>query len=431
MSVVMRQPLRSGGAADTQAVAEPRRASAGTPRLSAPAVDAACLRAIARALDGVPVRIVLWSGAFAGAGAVPVATVRINDRATLVQLAMDPDVAFGEGYRAGRIEVDGDLVGMLAAIVRKQVGAGRRSPALVRALRAARNTLARARRNVAHHYDLGNDFYRLWLDREMVYTCAYFPTPEASLEEAQIAKMDLVARKLVLRPGEVVFEAGCGWGALALHLARHYGVRVRAWNVSHEQVGWARERTAREGLSDRVEFVEDDYRHMTGRCDAFVSVGMLEHVGRPHYAALADTIDRTLDRTGGRGLLHFIGRNAPAPTGRWIARRIFPGTHIPSLGEAVTGVLEPHTLAVVDVENLQPHYARTLAHWLSRFRAVEDEVTRRFGEPFTRMWRLYLAEAQAGFLGGNLQLFQVTFARPTRPALRWTRAELYGEAPTQ
>ena len=140
-----------------------------------------------------------------------------------------------------------------------------------------------SRENIQHHYDIGNDFYRLWLDEQLVYTCAYFPDPSASLEEAQIAKMDHVCRKLELRPGERVIEAGCGWGALALHMARHYGVQVRAYNISRSQLAYARERARTEGLADRVELIEGDYREISGGCDVFVSVGMLEHVGRGHY----------------------------------------------------------------------------------------------------------------------------------------------------
>src|SRR5262249_41376116 len=155
--------------------------------------------------------------------------------------------------------------------------------------------------------DLGNDFYRLWLDREMVYTCAYFPTPDATLEQAQIAKMDLVCRKLHLEAGDRVIEAGCGWGALALFMARHYGVSVRAFNISSDQIAYARIRARDEGLADRVEFIEDDYRNVRGECDAFVSVGMLEHVGLRDFPTLGGVIDRSLTENG-RGLLHFIGR---------------------------------------------------------------------------------------------------------------------------
>src|SRR4029450_12648517 len=162
-----------------------------------------------------------------------------------------------------------------------------------------------------------------WLDRELVYTCAYFERLEMSLDDAQRAKLDLVCRKLQLQPGETVVEAGCGWGALALHMARHYDVRVTAFNVSREQIKYARARPAREGLTERVAFIDDDYRNVTGEFDAFVSVGMLEHVGVHHFRSVADVLRRSLRRDRGRGLLHFIGRDGSLPLNAWIRRRIF------------------------------------------------------------------------------------------------------------
>jgi cyclopropane-fatty-acyl-phospholipid synthase len=275
---------------------------------------------------------------------------------------------------------------------------------------------------VHRHYDLGNDFYRLWLDERMVYTCAYFPTPDAGLEEAQVAKMDLVCRKLALRPGETVVEAGCGWGALALHMAEHHGVTVKAYNVSREQVRFARERARARGLEGRVQFVEDDYRAIRGEYDAFVSVGMLEHVGRANYPALGAVIDRTL-KPFGRGLLHFIGRDQPRPLNAWIRKRIFPGAYPPTLDEALGGVLVPAGLTVTDVENLRLHYAKTLSHWRSRFERAMREVAGRFGETFARGWRLYLAGSEAAFTTGWLQLFQVVFTRPGIADVPWTREE--------
>ena len=220
------------------------------------------------------------------------------------------------------------------------------------------NSLRAARDNVHHHYDLGNSFYQQWLDQELVYTCAYFERPEMSLDEAQRAKLDLVCRKLQLRPGDTVVEAGCGWGALALFMARHYGVRVKAFNVSTEQLAFARDRAAREGLTDRVEFIDDDYRNVRGTYDVFVSIGMLEHVGLAHLHTLADVLGRTLRRDGGRGLLHFIGRDTPCPLNPWIRRRIFPGAYTPTLAEVTRRVLEPAGMSVVDVENLRLHYAQ-------------------------------------------------------------------------
>jgi cyclopropane-fatty-acyl-phospholipid synthase len=279
-----------------------------------------------------------------------------------------------------------------------------------------------ARENIHRHYDLGNDFYRLWLDDELLYTCAYFPRPDVTLEAAQAAKMRLICRKLRLQPGETVIEAGCGWGALALFMAREFGVTVHAYNISHEQVCYARDRAAREGLQDRVTFIEDDYRAIDGQCDAFVSVGMLEHVGPKHYATLGGVIDRVL-APGGRGLLHFIGRDRPRALNPWIRRRIFPGAYPPTLAEAVGGVLQPFDLTVIDVENLRLHYARTLDHWLDRFEQAADRIRAMFDDRFVRAWRLYLAGSRAAFVTGWMQLFQVTFTRHGETAVPWTRAE--------
>jgi cyclopropane-fatty-acyl-phospholipid synthase len=232
--------------------------------------------------------------------------------------------------------------------------------------------------------------------------------------------MDRVCRKLALRPGERVVEAGCGWGGLALHMAREFGVTVRAFNVSSEQIAYARERARAEGLDDRVEFVEDDYRNVRGQYDAFVSIGMLEHVGAAHYPALGAVIARSLtDR--GRGLLHFIGRNRPSPLNPWIRKRIFPGAYPPALSEVCEHVLAPWDLSVTDVENLRLHYVATLDRWRSRFESAAGDVTAMFDDTFVRAWRLYLAGSQAAFATGSMQLFQVVFARGGSNAIPWTR----------
>jgi len=316
----------------------------------------------------------------------------------------------------GAVEVRGDLVAMLEAVYRAWPVTTHRESWL----RKGANTLRAARENVHSHYDLGNDFYRLWLDRQMLYTCAYFPTADAALEDAQIAKMDLVCRKLRLRPGDRVFEAGCGWGALALHMAKHYGVHVRAFNISPSQIAFARERAAREGLTGRAEFIEDDYRNISGACDAFVSVGMLEHVGLPDFPALGDVINRTLVKDG-RGLLHFIGRNRPSPLNPWIRRRIFPGAYPPTLREVSEHVLEPHDLSVTDIENIRLHYAKTIDHWLHRFEASAGAIAGMFDDTFVRAWRMYLAGSRAAFTTGSMQLFQVVFARGASSAIPWIR----------
>jgi cyclopropane-fatty-acyl-phospholipid synthase len=380
---------------------------------------------VARHLQGAAVRLRLWDGTSVGPDN-PVGTIEISDRATLLGLARDPDTTFGDAFMQGRLDVQGDLLALLENTFRAQQQAGPRS-SWVRALLEKSNTLARARVNIHHHYDIGNDFYALWLDRDMLYTCAYFPREDATLEEAQRAKMEHVCRKLRLRPGEQVIEAGCGWGALALYMASHYGARVRAFNISSEQIQFARRRARDAGLSDRVEFIEDDYRHVRGTCDAFVSVGMLEHVGLAHYPDLGAVMHRVLPPGRGRGLLHFIGRNRALPLNPWISKRIFPGAYPPTLAEVCDYVLGPWDFSVLDVENLRLHYARTLEEWLVRFERAVDRVVIMFDEAFARAWRLYLAGSTASFRAGSLQLFQVTFARGSDNDVPWTRTHLYGE----
>jgi cyclopropane-fatty-acyl-phospholipid synthase len=235
--------------------------------------------------------------------------------------------------------------------------------------------------------------------------------------------MDHVCRKVQLRPGDKVVDAGCGWGALALHMAKHYGVTVRAFNISHEQILFAREQARREGLDRQVEFIEDDYRNISGQWDAFVSVGMLEHVGKDHYQDLGRVIHRTIGDSG-RGLVHFIGRNFPHAFSPWIRKRIFPGAYAPALSE-VSVLFEPWNFSVLDVENLRMHYAKTLEHWLSRFEKSVDRVSQMFGPEFVRAWRLYLAGSIAAFRVGSLQLFQILFAGENCQQVPLTRAHLY------
>ena len=384
---------------------------------------------LARA-GGAPIRILLWDGTEGVLpGVAPLGTVVIKDPWILVKLFLNPELYFGQGYEAGRIEVEGNLVDMLTAVYDSM--SRRAYPGWHHALisfwqdRAQANSNRGSRRNIHRHYDLGNDFYKLWLDRQLLYTCAYFPRPNDGLEEAQIAKMHYVCRKVRLQPGETVVEAGCGWGALALHMAKFYGAVVKAFNISHEQIIYAREWARREGLADRVEFIEDDYRNISGKFDVFMSVGMLEHVGPDHYKELGEVIHRSLPASG-RGFLHFIGRNRPGHLNAWIRRRVFPGAHPPTLRE-VMRVFERHNFSVLDVENLRLHYARTLEHWLERFEKSSDRVRSLFGEEFVRIWRLYLAGSVAAFQAGTLQLFQIAFARATNNSLSWTRNHLYAE----
>lgn len=389
------------------------------------------MRALMRLAGRPSFEVRLWDDRpvlTSAAGDAEAPTLRVRSRQALWKLLQDAELHFGDLYGIGQVEVEGDLVQFLERLYTSQRAAGRSALGRLAALftrgRRQLNSVTNARDHIRHHYDLGNDFYRLWLDREaMQYTCAYFPRPEFSIEQAQQAKLHHICRKLRLRPGLRVAEAGCGWGGLARFMAREYGVSVKAYNISHEQVSYARQQALKEGVAERVEYVEDDYRNLEGEFDVFVSVGMLEHVGPEHYVDLGKVIDRCL-LPHGMGLIHTIGRNQPALMNAWIERRIFPGAHPPSLWE-MAPIFQPHGFSVLDVENLRLHYARTLRLWMDRFDENADTIRAMYDAAFVRAWRLYLAGSVAAFTTGALQLFQVLFARPQLNDLPWSRSHLY------
>ncbi len=390
-------------------------------------IEAYLLRRLLRSFGDPPLEFELrWSGERVSAGGVAPLGVRIADRHTMFGLLRDPQVYFGDAYSAGKIEVQGDLVKFMRMLFQIYASPEPRSLAAQIAARLhfdRRNGLDEARDNIHRHYDLGNDFYSLWLGESMAYTCGYYPRQQATLEEAQIAKMDHVCRKLRLNAADTVIEAGCGWGSLALHIARCYGAKVRAFNISKEQIEFARRRAFEQGLDGQVEFIEDDYRNIQGSCTAFVSVGMLEHVGPANYPELGRLVRRIMTADG-RGLIHSIGRNQPGELQPWIERRIFPGACPPSIGEMMQ-IFEPASLSVLDVENIRLHYARTLRDWLERYEKAVDIVRAMFNECFVRMWRLYLAGSIAAFETGTLQLFQVLFTTQENNAIPWTREYMY------
>ncbi len=377
------------------------------------------------------IEVQLWDETrFKAATESPTATLEFKNRAAFYSVLRNREVGFGDRYSDGSVEVHGDLLEFLCEVYlaqRRAAQEARWQHRLIHGLtrkKARANTLAGSKSNIHHHYDLGNEFYSLWLDREaMQYTCAYFARPDYSIEQAQIAKMDHVCRKLMLKPGQTVVEAGCGWGGLARYMARTYGVKVKSYNISHQQIVYATERAQAEGLSDQVQYVEDDYRNIDGQFDVFVSIGMLEHVGKQNYRELGAVIDRCLSENG-LALVHSIGRNVPDLMSEWIEKRIFPGAYPPTIREMMD-IVEPFDFSVLDIENLRLHYAETLRHWLARFDENEDTVRNMFDERFVRAWRLYLAGSIAAFLVGSLQLFQMVFARGRDNSIAMTREHLY------
>jgi cyclopropane-fatty-acyl-phospholipid synthase len=390
------------------------------------ALDRWLVKQITTKLGPSPVRIMLWDEADVPPrdGGVH---LRILDRKALWQLIVNPDLHFGDLYSAGRVQVRGELLTLLLEAYRYTTEHTAVGQLLARGRKLAPD-LSDSKRNIHHHYDLGNDFYKLWLDREALqYTCAYYAEPSMTIEQAQQAKMHHVCRKLQLKADERVVEAGGGWGGFALFMAKNYGVRVRSFNISKEQIAHSRAWAKELGLDGRVEFIEDDYRNLTGTYDAFVSIGMLEHVGKGNYTGLGALMKRALTPEG-RGLVHSIGRDSPAPMNAWIDKRIFPGAYPPTLREMMD-MFEPNQLSVLDVENIRLHYAKTLEGWLQRYEENVEAVRAMFDETFVRAWRLYLVGSIAAFLAGKLQLFQVLYAHTGAKNVPWTRAHVYRDHP--
>jgi cyclopropane-fatty-acyl-phospholipid synthase len=344
--------------------------------------------------------------------------IRIADRGAARAIARNPALGFGEMYMAGRLIVEqGDLRSLLDLIgfnirweKENPVRAALWRPLRMAAAWDAWNWKRRARRNVAHHYDLDDRFYALFLDRERQYSCAYFSDDARDLDSAQAAKMERIAAKLRLAPGQRVLDIGCGWGGLALHLARTADVEVLGITLSEAQLRHARARAAAEGLDRRARFELLDWREVEGRFDRIVSVGMFEHVGPPHYRAFLERC-RALMTEDGLMLLHTIGRaDGPGATDPWLAKYIFPGGHVPALSQIVPAI-ERSWLWLTDLEILRGHYARTLDAWYDRVQAAQGEIVALYDERFFRMWSFYLAGGIAAFRHGGHVVFQLQLAR--------------------
>ena len=357
--------------------------------------------------------------AYYGSTAGPQAALRLRDANTVRRVALDPGLRFGEAYMdGGLIPVGGTIYDVLDVLL-LNIGRRHSHPIMdaweqlrswTRVLRQ-RNQPVRARRNVSHHYDLDERLYRLFLDQDMQYSCAYFAHDGVSLEQAQTAKKHHIAAKLDLRrPGLSVLDIGCGWGGMALTLARDYGAVVTGITLSDEQLRVCRQRAQEAGLADRVRFELRDYRDVAAPFDRVVSVGMLEHVGIAHYRGYFDTVRRCL-APDGVALIHTIGRSeGPGHTAQWLAKYIFPGGYSPALSE-----LAPHFegsgLVLTDLEVLRLHYAKTIRLWRERFSRNRDVIASIYDERFCRMFEFYLAGAELTFRHEGHVNFQLQFSR--------------------
>jgi cyclopropane-fatty-acyl-phospholipid synthase len=386
---------------------------------------------------GAPVRIRFWDGSCSGVEH-SAGEVHVRSPAALRRILWAPgELGLGRAFVEGDVDLDGDVVALLAELEHAATGHRPGARGLVRAVRAAhrvgalgappppppeearprgrRHSLRRDRAAVRHHYDVGNDFYRLVLGPTMAYSCARFERPDSGLDEAQVSKFDLVCRKLGLdrEPGLGLLDVGCGWGSLAIHAARAYGARVLGVTISPEQVELARRRVAEAGLEDLVEIRLQDYRELDeAPVDAVSSIGMFEHVGSSRMAEYFGVLHAHL-RPGGRLLNHAISSVGGSRLGprSFVGRYVFPDGELIDVGQVVLA-MERAGLEVRDVESLREHYARTLRAWVGNLEANWSRASALVGERRARVWRLYMAASAVGFDDGGISVHQTLGVRP-------------------
>jgi len=354
-----------------------------------------------------------------GDGREPIIKISFHDRITPWKLLISPSMGLGEGYMDGRITIDNATIyDFLELATRNMRRLGNDMPfgiALENAAKLFRffqqfNIAGRSKQNVAHHYDLSPTLFELFLDRDRQYSCAYFDTLDDDIDTAQDNKKRHLAAKLLLADGQRVLDIGCGWGGLALYIARRFNSQVTGITLSEEQYVAANQRALGEHLAGRASFDLRDYRAQTGQFDRIVSVGMFEHVGVPFYSTYFNKVHELL-KDDGVALLHTIGRSGPPNvTDPWIRKYIFPGGYIPALSE-VSPAIERAGLTITDIEFIGPHYAETLRAWSNRFQANRDKVKALYDERFCRMWEFYLAGSEVSFRHMGMTLFQIQMVK--------------------
>lgn len=348
--------------------------------------------------------------------AAPKVTIKITDNSFFSKFLLQPSMTLGEFYMQKKLLIENGSIYELLELL--DMNRHNLSTKFSRNLRTALlpitrriqqyNTIRNSRKNVEHHYDLSSEFYRLWLDSDMQYSCAYFKPGNEDLEQAQLDKKEHIAKKLLLKPGQKILDIGCGWGGMALYLAKNFDVEVTGLTLSLEQLRIARERAKIAGLQDKVHFILRDYREEKNHYDRIVSVGMFEHVGVNHYPEFFAAINRLL-KDDGVMLLHSIGRaDGPGTTDAWIRKYIFPGGYVPALSE-VMKIIEQNSLWTTDIEVLRLHYAKTLNHWRHRFLAKLNQV--QYDEEFRRMWEFYLAASELEFIYDRTMVMQIQLAK--------------------
>ncbi|HBA53782.1 SAM-dependent methyltransferase [Syntrophorhabdus aromaticivorans] len=386
------------------------------------------LRSLNTSMPNIPFIVRFWDGDVWTFGEnIPSFTLIFKRKEAVKNILAKGTLGFGEEYAAGHIDVEGDFrqlvrLGVDSCVRGMKLSLGAKTAALFHHL-ASLNTLGKSPKNIAHHYDLGNDFYKQYLDESMTYSCAYFRSTEDTLEDAQKQKYEHICRKLQLKEGEALVDIGCGWGGMLLYAARHYGIKGVGCTLSPHQADYAKQKVAEEGLTGNITILREDYRSIAGRFDKLVSIGMFEHVGKSFIPTFMEKM-RALLKPGGIGLLHTIGKECRTGQDPWTMKHIFPGGHIPIL-DYVIRTMGKKGLVPVDIENLRLHYAATLDEWARRFELKTEKIERMFDSRLVRTWRMFLCGSAAAFRWADLRLYQILFTNGLNNSLPLTREYLY------
>jgi cyclopropane-fatty-acyl-phospholipid synthase len=386
------------------------------------------LRTLSNNLSEIPFEVRFWNGEAErfGEGA-PSFVIIFRHEGAVKHIFARGSMGFAEEYVAGNIDIEGDLcqlvrLGMDSRFQDMKLSLKTKSEILFRHI-ASLNTIKRSPKNIAHHYDLGNNFYKLYLDESLTYSCAYFKNRNDSLESAQQQKYEHICRKLQLKEDETLVDIGCGWGGMLLYAAEHYGVKGLGCTLSVHQAEFAKEKVVKKGLEKSITILLEDYRNIKGQFDKFVSIGMFEHVGKRLIATFMEKTKAIL-KPGGIGLLHSIGKERDTVGDPWTMKYIFPGGYLPVLDHVIQTMGE-NGLVPEDIENLRLHYAATLDIWGKRFDAHAEEIEKMFDQKFVRMWRMFLYGSAASFRWGDIRLYQILFANGLNNSLPLTREHVY------
>ena len=388
-------------------------------------IDKLIYKTLLKSLFSDPFDIKFWDGEVRryGEGKSKFKII-LNEPIAKTDIINDPSMAFGEAYMTKKLEIQGNLQKVIESLYNNKESFLSNSSKYEDLIKKMVHNVKNNKNNIQHHYDIGNDFYRLWLDDTMTYSCGYFKSPNDSLSTAQRNKVEYILKKLCLSEGDTLLDIGCGWGELITAAAKEYKVKAIGITLSSEQFEKVNERIKLEGLSDLVEVKLLDYRELKNRkFDRIVSVGMLEHVGKDNIKDYFATVNTLLNEKG-LSLVHCIAGIDEGGTNTWIDKYIFPGGYLPVLKDLINNITD-QKFEVIDLESLRMHYGRTLEHWALNFENALPEINKTKDETFIRMWRLYLNASAASFNCGNITVYEILFTKNANNDLPWTREYMY------